>query len=68
MRRAVLLALAFAGSAHGQGMGNGISKNTYTVSNPHEAYEWIATYMPVGCFDGECDTTGNVHEELLCYI
>ena len=34
---------------------DGLSKNTYTVSHPQAAYEWIATYLPVGCFDSMCD-------------
>lgn len=54
MNTLIVLALALGG-AQGQGMGNGISKNTYTVWNAGAAYEWISEYIPFGCFDGMCD-------------
>lgn len=46
-----LLVLSALGMVTAQNPGNGISKQTYAVTDPQAAFTWFAQYLPIHCSD-----------------
>lgn len=48
---ALALILLFIDEVKSDGYGSGISKNTFSASNPHQCFSFLNKYLPVRCQD-----------------
>jgi len=51
MLRALIPALSILALTAAQNPGNGISKQTYSVTDPQAAFTWFSKYLPIHCGD-----------------